>query len=158
MKRLIAALMVLPAPLAAQDLVFDITPTSACLEAGGGEDCAGNATELCIEATPGGYTTVGMGACTKRELEWWDARLNIVYQDLRARLREEDAGMPDYAANQTETLVAMQREWIRFRDAKCEFERAQWGGGTGGGPATVSCHLHETAHQTQYLASGVLGD
>ena len=158
MKRPIVALTLLPAPLMAQNLVFDIAPVEACLEAGGGEDCAGKAAELCIEATPGGYTTVGMGACTNRELEWWDARLNTVYKDLRARLRLRDADAPDHAPKEAGALLEMQRAWIGFRDARCAFERAQWGGGTGGGPAAISCHLHETARQTQYLASGVWGD
>ena len=161
MKRLIASLLLLPVPAMSQDLVFDITPTAACVDAGGGEDCAGNAAELCIEATPGGYTTVGMGACTDRERQWWDARLNVVYKDLLAKLRAQDAEAESYSSHapkQAEALLAMQRAWIGFRDSKCDFERAQWGGGTGGGPATVTCHLHETARQTLYLTNGVLGE
>lgn len=161
MKRLIAALVLLPAPVVAKDLVFDIAPVTACLAAGGGEDCAGKAAEHCIEATPGGYTTVGMGACANREREWWDARLNVVYKNLRAKLRAQDAeaaSYSSYAPKQAEALLAMQRAWIGFRDTKCDFERSQWGGGTGGGPAAVSCHLHETARQTLYLTDGVLGE
>ncbi len=52
----------------------------------------------------------------------------------------------------------MQRAWIGFRDAKCGYEAAQWGGGTGAGPASVTCHLHETARQMLYLQSSRLGE
>jgi uncharacterized protein YecT (DUF1311 family) len=48
-------------------------------------------------------------------------------------------------------LKAMQRAWIAYRDAACRHEQAQWMGGTGGGPARMSCHAHETAQQALRL-------
>ncbi|MDT8328983.1 MAG: lysozyme inhibitor LprI family protein, partial [Roseovarius sp.] len=115
MKRLIAALVLLPAPLAAQDPVFDIAPVTACLEAGGGQDCIGKAAELCIEATPGGSTTFGMGACTYQELSHWDGWLNGFYADLMSRLKAADAEALRYSSHapkQAEALRDMQRAWI----------------------------------------------
>lgn len=50
-----------------------------------------------------------------------------------------------------EALRNMQRAWINYRDAGCLYEQAQWFGGTGGGPATMACHMHETARQTLVL-------
>ena len=47
MKRLIAVVMLLPLPVAAQDLVFDIAPVTACLEAGGGGAVGGPAAVSC---------------------------------------------------------------------------------------------------------------
>jgi uncharacterized protein YecT (DUF1311 family) len=44
-----------------------------------------------------------------------------------------------------EALRDMQRAWIAYRDASCDYERAQWGGGTGGGPATAGCLMRTRA-------------
>jgi uncharacterized protein YecT (DUF1311 family) len=144
-------------PLVAQDLVFDIAPVEACIRANGGEACAGKAASACMEATPGGGTTVGMGGCLDRERAQWDGWLNTVYQQLYAKLAAQDAQIQSYAPKQAEALRDMQRAWIEFRDAKCGYEAAQWGGGTGAGPAAVNCHLHATARQMLYLQSSQLG-
>jgi uncharacterized protein YecT (DUF1311 family) len=158
MRGLSAALMLVPLPVGAQDLVFDIAPVEACIRAGGGEGCAGQAASACMEATPGGQTTVGMGGCLDRERADWDGWLNAVYQQLYVNLAAQDAQVASAAPRQAEALRDMQRAWIGFRDAKCGYEAAQWGGGTGAGPASVSCHLHETARQMLYLQSSRLGD
>jgi len=55
------------------------------------------------------------------------------------------------AVSVEESLRTMQRAWISFRDASCLYEQAQWMGGTGGGPATQACHMHETARQALKL-------
>lgn len=145
------------APLAAQDLIFDIAPVEACIRAGGGESCAGKAAEACMARSPGGQTTVGMGGCLDRERAHWDAWLNILYRQLHARLAAQDAALASAAPKEAVALQEMQRAWIAFRDAKCGYEAAQWGGGTGAGPAAVRCHLHETARQMIYLQTGRLG-
>ena len=51
----------------------------------------------------------------------------------------------------------MQRAWIGWRDATCDYERAQWGGGTGGGPATVACLMRLTGEQALYLETVRMG-
>lgn len=155
---LVASALFLPGPLLAQDLVFNIAPVEACIRAGGGEACAGKAASACMDASPGGQTTVGMGGCLDRERAYWDGWLNTVYQQLYARLAAEDATVPSYAPKQAPALREMQRAWIGFRDAKCGYEAAQWGGGTGAGPASVNCQLHETARQMLYLQSSRLGE
>ncbi len=143
-------------PAAAQDLVFDIGPTLSCLA--GTEDydlrhaCIGEAANRCMEATPGGYSTVGMSGCIDAELQYWDARLNASYQELMAQERADDAELAGTSAPaKAPRLRDTQRAWIPFRDATCDYERSQWGGGTGGGPATVGCLLRMTAEQTLYL-------
>lgn len=153
--RALAAILCVAAPVQglAQDIRFDIAATAACVEGGGGEACIGAAAGDCMEATPDGTTTIGMSLCTDRELTWWDARLNRVYGDLTGRLADMDADRAGYAPDQTDALAAMQRAWIAFRDAKCLSEMAEWGGGTGGGPAHISCLMHETARQAVYLQS-----
>lgn len=142
---------------AAQDLIFDIRHTRDCLSRAATVEeqraCVGTSAGVCMGATDMGGTTVGMGGCLDRELGWWDDRLNASYQALRAKERREDADNAGFAGavSQADALRDMQRAWIPFRDATCDYERAQWGGGTGGGPATLGCLMRLTGHQALYL-------
>ncbi len=138
----------------AQDLSFSMAETERCLaETAAADTCIGASAALCMES-PGGQSTVGMGYCLEQEWLAWDARLNTAYQARMAEAKGIDAEMRDLGASvvsQATALRDMQRAWIPFRDAKCDFERSQWGGGTGGGPATLACLMTETARQTLYL-------
>ncbi|MEM6477593.1 MAG: lysozyme inhibitor LprI family protein [Pseudomonadota bacterium] len=149
-------------PALADGLVFDPSATSACLAAQETQDaallCAGRAAEACIIATPGGYSTVAMAGCLDRELTWWDAALNAAYADALRAAKEADASGaygPRGRPEAERSLREMQRAWIPFRDARCIFEEAKWGGGTGGGPAFIGCLMQETARQTLILRRGM---
>ena len=161
---LICAAALLASSAQAQDLVFSSTEMETCLS--GAEDhqarnaCIGQAAEQCMETTPGGYSTMGMGGCLWREAEYWDARLNAAYKALMADAIAMDEEMKSYgssAPKQAPALREMQRAWIPFRDRKCDYVRSQWGGGTGGGPAGASCHLYTTAEQALFLEASGLG-
>jgi len=147
-------LLAVPVPASAQDLNFDMWHTLACLDEAVGADqqraCVGASAGACMEATPSGSSTVGMGACLDYEYGYWDDRLNASYQALRAREKASDAEWSGHV-KKADALRDMQRAWIGFRDATCDYERAQWGGGTGGGPATAACLLRMTGEQTLYL-------
>lgn len=146
--------------LAEDDIRFDAAPTAQCM-AGTALDkhpCIGLAAAQCMEATPMGGSTYGMGACLDRELTWWDDQLNAAYQSALVKARAADAEMKalgSVATGQAEALRAMQRAWIPFRDAKCAYEGTLWMGGTGGGPATLSCLMQTTAEQTLVLQGAV---
>lgn len=158
-----AALLALwPAVLSA-DPVFSSAATETCVqavEAGspglsghGVLDCVGRAAQACM-MTPGGDTTIGMIECLGAETAYWDARLNAAYAARMAESRRADGEMArlgSAAASLEDTLRAMQRAWIGYRDATCLHEQAQWRGGTGGGPATMACHMGETARQALKL-------
>jgi uncharacterized protein YecT (DUF1311 family) len=103
-------------------------------------DCAGTASDLCMEA-PDGYTTPGMIGCLHRELQLWDAMLNDRYGRLMEVLEPEE----------TTALRSAQRAWIASRDAACAFESMTWQGGTGGGPAGTGCLMRETAWRAIFL-------
>jgi uncharacterized protein YecT (DUF1311 family) len=143
--------------------VFSAGPTETCVsEASAGAagltghavlDCVGRAAAACM-MTPGGDTTVGMMACLDGERDYWDSRLTAAHADRVAVAQQQDAEMRDLgsaAASIEDRLRDMDRTWTSFRDASCLYEQAQWMGGTGGGPATLACHMHETARQALKL-------
>ena len=104
--------------------------------------------------TRGGDSTIGMMTCLEGELKYWDARLNSAYAKRIATAKQQDAelmSLRSAAASLEKSLRTMQKSWISFRDASCLYEQAQWMGGTGGGPATLACHMHETARQALKL-------
>jgi uncharacterized protein YecT (DUF1311 family) len=155
-----AALVVLsavcPAVAAAEEMVFDPAPTESCLaaEPSGLASCVGHAADACMLENEMGETTIGMGFCLSQEWEWWDARLNAAYAALMTAHEAADAAMKAEgleAPSVAEALRAMQRAWIGYRDAACDYERAQWGGGTGGGPATAGCLMRLTGEQALAL-------
>jgi len=116
-------------------------------------DCVGRSAQACM-SRPGGDTTIGMIDCLKGELGYWDARLNTAYAKKMAAAKKEDAEMKSIratTASLVDALRNMQRTWISHRDAACLYEQAQWLGGTGGGPATMACYMHETARQALKL-------
>jgi len=153
----IALACALPGAGQAQELIFNMRQTLSCIEAAptgaAARACIGASANACMNATDMGSTTVGMGGCIDRELSYWDGRLNASYRALRARDRSEDAEFAGAAGyvSQADALRDMQRAWIGWRDATCDYERAQWGGGSGGGPATLGCLMRLTAEQALYL-------
>ena len=154
MAALLAAL--LPLGARAQEMTFDAGPTEACLAAATADPavCIGHAADACMLENPQGETTMGMGFCLSAEWAWWDTRLNAAYAALMdlhragdARAKAEGLAAPAVA----EALRDMQRAWIAWRDAACDYERALWGGGTGGGPATAGCLMQQTGVRTLEL-------
>ena len=152
----------LAAPLKAEP-VFSPEATATCVGAAyaispglsyhGVLDCVGRAAQACM-MTPGGDTTIGMLECLDAERGYWDARLNAAYAERVGTAKQQDKELRDLgsaAASIGDSLRAMQRAWMAFRDAGCLYEQAQWMGGTGGGPATMACHMHETARQALKL-------
>lgn len=151
-------------PAIAQDsFSFSIEPVTTCLGQTAAKDqagCAGLAANLCMQSNDGGETTVGMSTCLGKEADFWDAELNAVYAELSAREKANDAEMAKIGATVPPVFSAlrdMQRAWIPYRDALCAYDYSHWGGGTGGGPASVSCFLHETARQVAVLRTNLEG-
>ncbi len=153
MRATLILLALLPAPVLAQEMRFSPEPTAACLAAGG-SGCAGKAAEACMAGNEGGQSTYGMGFCLENERIWWDDRLNAAYKALTSVHNRQDAAAKaagDPVANRQQGLRDMQRAWIGWRDAACAYEAAQWGSGTGAGPATLACLMRATARQALEL-------
>ncbi len=148
------------APVRAQEevLAFSMEATEACLADGAHPgtpaQCIGESARLCMERSDYGQTTVGITACLGHELEAWDRRLNAAYRALMAQERAADAELADLGSAAPRAAVAlreMQRAWIAWRDARCAYVAARWGGGTGAGPAAQECFMEETGRQALFL-------
>ena len=140
-------------PVTTETCVSEATGASPGLSGHAVLDCVGRSAAACM-MTPGGDTTIGMMECLEGELSYWDDRLNVAYAARVAAAKDQDGelrAMGSAAASIEDSLRAMQRAWISFRDASCLYEQAQWMGGTGGGPVTLACHMQETARQTLKL-------
>lgn len=152
-------------PALAQDgaPVADTQITEICLENADlrreqGDDpnwqsCVGLAADACMDQ-PGGDTTVGMSSCINSEYRFWDGKLNQTYQTVLSQAETMDQEMAELgsaAEKQVPYLREMQRNWIAYRDAACQFEGSRWGGGTGGGPAAGNCMLQLSAVQVFWL-------
>ncbi|UWP97434.1 DUF1311 domain-containing protein [Aliiroseovarius crassostreae] len=167
MKRwaIICALTCVGAPALAQDITYSFDATLNCLAEKGGEgeahQCFGASANACMESTEYGWSTASMVQCLDAEAHDWDRRLNAAYGLLMKQSKIVDAEMAELGSSvpsQAEALRAMQRAWIPFRDASCEYERSTWGGGTGGGPASLSCYLDLTARQAWSLEQNLAAD
>lgn len=169
-----ACLMTLLAawPVVAQDeaLTADTELSEICFENAGlrfeqGDDpdwqsCVGLASDVCMRQ-PGGDTTVGMTDCIGSEYQFWDRKLNQIYQIVLSIAESMDQQMADLgsaAEQQAPALRQMQRDWIAYRDSACRYERSRWGGGTGGGPASANCMLELAARQVFWLQQYLLFD
>ena len=86
-------------------------------------------------------TTYDMNNCAGDELSKQDGRLNQAYVMVMRSLPE---------AKKT-NLRTLQRTWIKQRDAKCERERNQYGGGSMSTGAFLSCQIDETIKRVIYL-------
>lgn len=160
--KLVRALLLLAVcfagPVQAQDYPEDYDPTilPACLAEQPRQRqmmCIFAASDACMR-TEAGMSTLGVGTCFGAEWQQWDRRLNVAYQALliqQADVAEDNAAFNENIPNALDLLRKMQREWIVYRDTTCEWEYVQWGGGTGGGPASAACMLRLTALQTLFL-------
>ncbi len=151
--------ILLPLPVAA-DVVFDHKATETCLALGGDQaQCIGASASMCMEQSEGGGSTAGMGGCLWAEHDYWDQRLNASYARAMAQAQTHDADLDingEPSSRIADGLRAMQRAWIPFRDAACDYERALWMGGTGGGPATAQCMMQLTAQQTLRIEGRII--
>lgn len=100
--------------------------------------CIGRAATACME-TPARRTTLGMPNCAFEERRWWNSLLNFRFGELKKRL----------SANAFVSIRNVQRKWITFREADCEFVYLHlYGNGSLRTPATAWCLLDATPLRT----------
>lgn len=154
---LLALIMLLSMSTAAAEPEFSARYTDDCLRAAAEAspsqsghavlECVNLSARACMQR-PGGDTTYGMMDCLSAELEYWEARMAIAYQQRLEAAQAQDQEMilmRSGAMAQAEALANWHDRWQDYRQAACLYEQALWMGGTGGGPATLACHIDETA-------------
>lgn len=103
------------------------------------ETCVGVYANACLEKSDD-PSTYGMMACSSKETDVWEERLNRDYQKLMKEMKAEDK----------ERLRDMQRAWIAFRDKKCGFHQREQEG-TSVMPQNAYCYMEETGRQSLFL-------
>lgn len=95
---------------------------------------------ICIDNSGG--VTVDMLDCIGAETKRQDTRLNNAYKDVMAQL----------SPPRKKQLQEAQRDWIRYRDANCNFY-ADPDGGTMASVSSNSCFMSATASRAKELES-----
>lgn len=128
-------------------VTYDPGVLEACLATHPGAaqaDCIGIGAQYCMALDGQGSSNVGAGFCFGAERDDWDARLNAACQAVLKADEKTDAEMKELGlavAPQAPALREMQRAWIAYRDAACNYEMTTWGGGSGAGPAGSECEM-----------------
>lgn len=167
---LIAWMMLWALPVYAQSdferSPFDDTPVKTCVEQNAKNirdvanndlhdslvDCIGTSVSSCEKE----FLKVGIfpkSECVAFELKWWDSLLNIAYKERMVEAKESPLPRNKLLKSDPEALRDMQRTWIAYRDATCEFVYLYFGGGTAGPTAETECLLDLTARQAIFLKS-----
>lgn len=120
--------------------LFVFVLSIAALSAHAGEYHYGKRYNACMHKSGG--TTVGMLDCIGAETSRQDKRLNNNYQKLMKSLSKESQ----------ETLRKVERIWIKYRDADCDFSSSLVGG-TLGSTVQASCFMDATARRADRLAN-----
>jgi len=116
----------------------------------GADSCIGLISDKCLEGTM--ETTVDSLRCDGKETAVWDGRLNTTYKALRQIYQQNDAEMSEYDGfNRANELREVQRAWIVWRDAKCDFAYGEFRGGTIGKLVASDCEKALTAERALEL-------
>lgn len=75
---------------------------------------------FCCSTTLFAQTQLEMNEITIDNFKKADNELNQVYKKLVKKLDEKEKNL----------LITAQKNWIKFRDSKCEFEKQQYDGGS----------------------------
>lgn len=86
-------------------------------------------------------TQIAMNVCAARDFEREDKRLNQTYRDLLAKLEPA----------KREKLREVQRTWLSYRDLNCDFQSADYEGGSIYSLVQSSCLGEMTKQRTKDL-------
>ncbi|WP_108682965.1 lysozyme inhibitor LprI family protein [Methyloceanibacter sp. wino2] len=101
-------------------------------------------------------TTIEIGECVGKEYKKADAELNAVWKEVMATFKNNDYMPAEDLKAWKDTLLASQRDWIKFKEEDCEAVGYEWFGGTGRSNAVVFCLLHHTTARTKDLKARFL--
>ena len=92
----------------------------------------------CIKQDP---SNAGLGQCLELESERQEGRLNQAYRMVMARL----------PAARKSALLKSERAWVSARKRECDAVYREMEGGTGAGPAQLTCESVRAAERTGWL-------
>ena len=92
--------------------------------------------ERCINTASG----QSLNICMDKELKFQDTKLNKEYHNTMERIQEF----------RKEDLKKIQRLWIKYRDAKCDFYYHKYSG-SGDLTDSIQCAIKETLQRTEEL-------
>lgn len=147
---IVSCLAMLLAPAIAEETPEKSATPEAIVDHCLNQSAPGQAREAaCIGVVAGAclvdaITTVEMLGCFAPELEVWESRMTVAYDQLRLLYTEQDAD-EDPVRALAPRLESVQEQWSVWRDAKCGFEYDQYRGGSLGRIAHADCRLSETA-------------
>ncbi len=140
--------------VAAQELVFSMQASESCLsEMSGDTDplaCLGNSASRCMEETDGGYSRLGTLGCIQAELVGWEDRMNGSFAQMQVKdqIADTEEGAQEVFGPM---LQKMQREWLDYRNARCDYIGAKEGGDEAFEERRDWCRLEMTGLQTLLL-------
>jgi len=83
-----------------------------------------------------------INVCAGLQAQAADKKLNQVYQQLQAKIKDSP---------QEKRLVEAQQQWIKFRDADCEYAKSQYEGGSIVPTIQAGCITKLTEQRTKEL-------
>lgn len=92
-----------------------------------------------------------MNQCAYQDWEKADARLNAVYKQAVALLKDWDGNLPKDEQGGVEALKEAQRAWITFRDKACEAEGYAMKGGSAEPLLIYGCMRQLTEERVNHL-------
>ncbi|MEM9590987.1 MAG: lysozyme inhibitor LprI family protein [Pseudomonadota bacterium] len=101
-------------------------------------------------------TTIEIGECVRKAFNEADAELNAVWKKVMASFETVDYMPADDLKAWKDTLLASQRDWIKFKEEDCAAVGYEWFGGTGRSNAEVFCLLDHTTARTKDLKARFL--
>ncbi|QQM31478.1 DUF1311 domain-containing protein [Martelella lutilitoris] len=155
-----STLLIVPVAAHADEIIYSDAATAQCLakasSVDAGEKCIGLSTAKCINANDFGQTSAGMVRCTASETAFWDKQLNATYEKVMKQAKKLDEAVS--GSSIAEALLAMERDWIKYRDARCAFVESQSQGGTMGKTLAAGCRQQTTADQALFLKYAMIAE
>lgn len=87
----------------------------------------------------------------EQEYKLADQELNVLYKNLIDEYKNDGSGMVGQEKSRDFYLKIAQREWIRMRDAGCDYETYKSKIGTGFSTIYEKCLLDKTKERIKYL-------
>ncbi|MEP3297250.1 MAG: lysozyme inhibitor LprI family protein [Pseudoruegeria sp.] len=104
---------------------------------------------FCGDSIDAGGAPLEWVKCQNEILTWWDAKLNEVYKEKIALQKTYDVDRSD--GYYEDLLRNMQRVWVPFRDAACNYLAHGQPSGSGATNDEIDCKILKTTEQIYFI-------